>query len=276
MNKIFKTLVLVLAVAGLSGCGLQNQINDLKDRTEHNEDGISDLQRRVLILEGQVSSATNQLAVLGSALSAQGANLTAQINTINLALTALSNSGSATQAQLNALSAQLAQAINDASVLEGRVSAVEGDTTLLGVSVNGLQSDLASTNALIASLVAQGTAAYNQIQSQIAALQSSSSAVNANVTVLQSTINSALVQLAVLQGYNNIVAIVDPCGPQGSYNEVFLKLSSGKFLASFSDNASGQNTRFAVLTDGTFQTTDGTHCSFTVSGSGTVISNEHN
>ena len=79
-----------------------------------------------------------------------------------------------------------------------------------------------------------------------------------------------------LQGYQNIVAIYDPCGQQGLYNEVFLKLSSGHYLASFSDNTSGTNTRFVVLTDGSFATTDGTHCYFTMSNNGTIISNEHN
>ena len=94
---------------------------------------------------------------------------------------------------------------------------------------------------------------------------------------LQTQNSTILVQLATLQGYNNIVAIKDPCGDTpGKFDEVFLQLSSGKYLASFSDSMSGTNTRFAVLEDGTFVTSDGTACQFTVSGNGTVISNEHN
>lgn len=103
-----------------------------------------------------------------------------------------------------------------------------------------------------------------------------SSGLQSLVTILQGQVNSALVQIAVLQGYNNIVEIKDPCGAQGAYNEVLLKLSNGKYLASFSENSQGKNTRFVVLTDGTFQTTDGSGCYFTISDGGTVISNEHN
>lgn len=72
------------------------------------------------------------------------------------------------------------------------------------------------------------------------------------------------------------VGILDPCGATpGYFNEVFLKLANGQYVASFSDNANGKNTRLALLTDGNFVTTDGTSCYFTVSGAGTVISNEH-
>lgn len=106
-------------------------------------------------------------------------------------------------------------------------------------------------------------------QSQITTLQN-------GVSTLQAQSNAELVQLATLQGYTNIVAIFDPCGPQGAYNEVFLKLSTGQYLASFSNDAAGDDTRFALLTDGNYETTDGTNCYFTVSGSGTVISNQHN
>jgi hypothetical protein len=72
------------------------------------------------------------------------------------------------------------------------------------------------------------------------------------------------------------VAILNPCGDAPSiYDEVFLKLADGTILASFSDTASGQNTRFSVLTPGTYTTTDGNHCTFTVDGSGN-LTNEHN
>lgn len=276
MKKLIMVVILLLDMSAITGCGLQGQINNLKDRTGRNEGDINDLKNRLSVLESQMASAQSQLSALDAALSSQGANLTAQITNINTQLASLAAAGSASNAQITALQSALTQALNDASVLEGRVAAVEGDTSLLGISVGGLQSDLAATNALIAQYVTLGTNAYNQIQAQIAALQTSSSSVITNVTVLQASVNSALVQIAVLQGYNNIVSIKDPCGAQGSYNEVFLKLSSGRYLASFSDNAQGLNTRFTQLTDGNFVTTDGTNCQFTVSGSGTVISNEHN
>lgn len=72
------------------------------------------------------------------------------------------------------------------------------------------------------------------------------------------------------------VALVNPCGnAPGIWNEVFLKLADGTILASFSDNANGKNTRFSVLTDGTYQTTDGDNCVFTLSGGAITYENHH-
>lgn len=88
----------------------------------------------------------------------------------------------------------------------------------------------------------------------------------ATIINIQGQINAMLIRLAILEGFA-IIDIVDPCGGQGSYNEVLLKLSSGQYLASFSDNSSGKNTRFVTLTDGNYITTDGTRCQFNISGS---------
>lgn len=63
----------------------------------------------------------------------------------------------------------------------------------------------------------------------------------------------------------SVVEIIDPCGDaENVYDEVILKLGNGTYLASFSDNASGLNTRFGILPPGTYQTTDGTNCIFTL------------
>ena len=72
------------------------------------------------------------------------------------------------------------------------------------------------------------------------------------------------------------VALLDPCGDApGRYDEVFLKLSNGTILASFSDNVSGLNTRFSVLTPGTYQTTDGDNCVFTINALGQFTYQNH-
>lgn len=90
---------------------------------------------------------------------------------------------------------------------------------------------------------------------------------------LQDEIEDLEVEMAVLQGYDHIVSIVDPCGDHVTkVDEIFLRLSTGYLIASYSDNANGLNTRFARLTDGTYGTTDGTGCTFTVSGGGTIVS----
>lgn len=71
------------------------------------------------------------------------------------------------------------------------------------------------------------------------------------------------------------VGLIDPCGDAaGIYDEVFIRLSNGTLLASFSDNVNGQNTRFAVITAGSYMTTDGSRCYFSVDASGNLY-NEH-
>lgn len=75
---------------------------------------------------------------------------------------------------------------------------------------------------------------------------------------------------AVLPGFTP-VAVVDPCGDApGVYDEVLLRLANGSILASFSQNASGLNTRFSLIPAGTYGTTDGTGCVFTVHSNGSV------
>lgn len=72
------------------------------------------------------------------------------------------------------------------------------------------------------------------------------------------------------------VALLNPCGDApGVYDEVFLKLSNGTVLASFSDNANGYNTRFTVLVPGTYITTDGDNCTFSIDSSGNFTYQSH-
>lgn len=80
---------------------------------------------------------------------------------------------------------------------------------------------------------------------------------------------------AVLPAYS-VVQVVDPCGPQSSQDEVFLKLQNGMLVASFSDNTAGAYTHFAILTPGAgYMTTDHTGCYFSVDANGNLY-NEHN
>lgn len=143
----------------------------------------------------------------------------------------------------------------------------EATVALIQTQINELQ-------ALMAGFAS--SADIQALQAQIDVSNDTIANLNTTIESLQDQADDALIQLAVLEGYKNIVAIYDPCGPQGGYNEVFLQLSSGQFVASFSENVAGKNTRFTVLTNGNFVTTDGSFCYFTVSGNGTIISNEHN
>lgn len=69
----------------------------------------------------------------------------------------------------------------------------------------------------------------------------------------------------------DIVEIVDPCGDAlGIYDEIFLRMRDGRLVASFSANASGALTRFTILVAGSYQTTDGSGCNFTVNADNSV------
>jgi hypothetical protein len=74
----------------------------------------------------------------------------------------------------------------------------------------------------------------------------------------------------ILNGVNgttpySVLGPIQPCGAASSpWKEVLLCLSNGSILGSFSETASGQNTRFAFLPAGTYQDTDESGCNFSV------------
>lgn len=152
----------------------------------------------------------------------------------------------------------------DISNLQNQVLADEA--RLLALESN-LRQSLGMINAQLISLRNYVTTNSNLSSQQVGSL-------NYEITLLKYQSNALAVQLAIIKGYTGIVEVFNPCGDQNALDEVFLKLSDGRYLASFSETASGQNTRFSLLKDGNYQTTDGVQCKFTVSGNGTIISNE--
>lgn len=70
----------------------------------------------------------------------------------------------------------------------------------------------------------------------------------------------------------SVTAVIDPCGPQAAFDEVLLKLANGQIMAHF---ASGAQQFLALIGPGSYSTTDGTHCYFTITAEGEVT-NEHN
>lgn len=260
-----KTIIMILyASIFLIGCGMTQQLardcgGDFKylcrdvfgGSIDAGQDSrLNDLSKKISELEQRVAQNKTDFATLNFALSTQGMNLQYQIDNLTHA-SALSLSQF--QMQLFSLNASFS-----------------GATSLLSMQINTLQNNLNT----LSNLVEAGNVEQASLQALIVSTQAS---FNNTSAILQMNINTAIAQIAVLQGYKNIVAIKDPCGKQGNnYNEVFLKLSDGSYIASFSDNSSGKNTRFVVLEDGQFVTSDGTSCQFTVSDDGKVISNEHN
>lgn len=166
-------------------------------------------------------------------------------------------SGCGLQDQVNELRKKSNQAETRISILQNRVLDIEGN----------IQNSLATVTTRINSLA--GAVANTPTLTTVEA-----DAITAQITALQLNAHDLLTQLAIVQGYVGIVGIKTPCGPAPGLNEVLLRLSDGRFLASHSDNASGTNTRFIVLLDGLYRTNDGRRCVYTVSNYGTVISNE--
>jgi hypothetical protein len=71
-------------------------------------------------------------------------------------------------------------------------------------------------------------------------------------------------------------SVLDPCGDApGKLDEVLLKLHNGMVLASVSDNTNGKNTRFSIISAGTYKTTDGDNCTFTLDSYGDIIYESH-
>jgi hypothetical protein len=84
---------------------------------------------------------------------------------------------------------------------------------------------------------------------------------SANQSTIQSKVNSLTTQLAVLQTNNTVTELIDPCGDGAGYDEVLLRTSKGDIVAYFE---SGSARRLSVLKPGSYATTDGTGCAFTV------------
>ena len=72
------------------------------------------------------------------------------------------------------------------------------------------------------------------------------------------------------------VALVNPCNDApGIFDEVFIRLSNGSLIASFSQNLSGLNTRLSVLVPGSYMTSDGDACAFTVDANNQITNENH-
>lgn len=65
----------------------------------------------------------------------------------------------------------------------------------------------------------------------------------------------------------SVSEIIDPCGKQASFDEVLLRLSDGSLLVHFSN---GSNQFLSLIGPGSYVTTDGTSCHFTVNADGSV------
>ncbi len=68
-------------------------------------------------------------------------------------------------------------------------------------------------------------------------------------------------------GVNAILEVVDPCGKQASFDEVLFRMSDGQLFAYFENGGSRYLT---LIGAGSYVTTDGTACYFSVGADGSV------
>jgi hypothetical protein len=68
-------------------------------------------------------------------------------------------------------------------------------------------------------------------------------------------------------GQNAVVEVYDPCGDSPGFDEVILKLADGTLMSYFE---SGSNRFLTILRPGTYRTTDGSNCIFTIRSDGSI------
>lgn len=69
-------------------------------------------------------------------------------------------------------------------------------------------------------------------------------------------------------GVYDIIEIINPCGVNGPYDEVLLRLRNGQIIAYYS---AVNKQRLAVLVSGSYITTDGYSCAFAIDVDGNII-----
>lgn len=183
-----------------------------------------------------------------------------QINEIKRRVDNLENQNLTILNQISQNEVEIQNNVSMISTLQSQVSLINSILPTLAdqSAITALQASLLTANSSITSLTARVTSLESQIGSP--------------TTGLQAIVNNNTVQIAQLMNNHNVTKLVDPCGNGPGYDEVFFRTSSGKLIASFSDNASGLNTRFSELVPGTYNTTDGTSCNFTVNNDLSITS----
>jgi peptidoglycan hydrolase CwlO-like protein len=256
-------LLLLVSCAPRKKVIVENNYDDSEIKTR-----LSDLEQRVMSLEISRSSMISSMDWQQSQLDSLFESNADLYNSMNNLSTSLSNLESLTNEEISDLQAQI-DAMG-AAIIENESSAnsaIQGLSDTLSALTESNSQEHSAMQALIDSL----QASVNNIYSDNSSQASSIVALQSSLSSAQTTINNLSSQIITLQNNVNITQVVDPCGDTpNKYDEVIFKMSNGTYVASFSDNANGLNTRFSVLPVGNYQTTDGTNCRFSVNANGTL------
>lgn len=140
---------------------------------------------------------------------------------------------------------------NDAN--EARLRELESKVFDIEVRTNSNIESLVLLTNLLNDMDIQNTNSLIQIMSRIEDLESDT--------------NTLFDNMLELRGHS-ITKIIDPCGDSDGYDEVLLKIGSGQVLAYFEN---GGSRHLAVISTGSYSTSDGTNCRFEVSSEGAVL-----
>jgi hypothetical protein len=71
-------------------------------------------------------------------------------------------------------------------------------------------------------------------------------------------------------GINGVVDVLNPCGPEGAFEEILLRLNTGEIIAVF--DGGPHKDRLVVLTyPNSYSTTDGFNCEFELDENGELV-----
>jgi len=86
--------------------------------------------------------------------------------------------------------------------------------------------------------------------------------IEAQMDELEADVLENKIAIAEEQSMAKVVALIDPCGPSGGFDEIIIELSNGDLVAYFRQNGSRQF--LTILSDGQYRTTDAQRCRFEV------------
>lgn len=158
------------------------------------------------------------------------------------------------------------------STLEKNVLQQKADLDNALVGINGLSNQIVNLqnqlNTLNSTQYADTINITNQLVMLRGELNTFEVAVNSQLVYLTNNFLSISNQVSTLdsQTQNSVTEIIDPCGNNPNiYDEVIMKTRNGKFYAYFEN---GNKRYLSLLPPGSYVTTDGSSCYFTISSSG--------
>lgn len=146
--------------------------------------------------------------------------------------------------------------------LNERVSAIELEIDTQIVYINDLQSQI---DALGSDLDALDAYTRFQVEDLWRELFFANNKINQLIVDLV----ALRVRVEGLEATDTAVELLDPCGNGPGFDEVLVRMKSGKVVAYFE---SGSNRFLSVLTPNQqYRTTDGTNCNFRVDAQGNLL-----